>query len=221
MILFEETLLDFKLAPILSSKGIIPGIRANGELTPFPNSPSEFMVQGLDNLLPRLQVARTAGARFSKWRAPFACSTESGGLPTLLALESQAETLAQFAAVSQQAGLVPIVEPDVDFSSDANLAKSVEVHQKIIRMIYDRCSAHGVLLEGGMTRSMYFFTPHYNYSASLIKPSFPQPGLKHPSRNNTTSDEIALATATVIARSVPASVAGVVFLSGKFFHIFP
>jgi len=198
VILFEETLLDFQHAPILLSKGIIPGIGVNRELIPFPNSPSEFMVQGLDNLLTRLQAARAAGARFSKWRAPIECtSLESGGLPTLLALETQAETLARFAAISQQAGLVPIVEPDVDFSSDADLAKSVDVHQKIIRMIYDRCSAYSVLLE-----------------ASLIKPSFPQPGLKHPSRSTTTPDDIALATATVIARSVPASVAGVVFLSG-------
>jgi len=73
----------------------------------------------------------------------------------------------------------------------------VEVHVKIISMIYARCAAYGVLLEG-----------------SLIKPSFPQPGLKHPSRATTTPEEIALATATVLARSVPVAVAGVVFLSG-------
>jgi len=92
---------------------------------------------------------------------------------------------------------VPIIEPDVEFSADADLSRSVEVHEKIIRMIYARCLDHGVLLEG-----------------SLIKPSYPQPGLKHPSRKHTTPKDIALATASVIARSVPSAVAGVLFLSG-------
>ncbi|KAF5345526.1 hypothetical protein D9758_012012 [Tetrapyrgos nigripes] len=197
VILYPETLLDFKLGETLTKKGIILGVRAHGELAPFPASPFEFIVQGLDDLLPKLQAARAAGARFSKWRAPIACTSEALGLPSTVSLEVQAETLAVFASISQQAGLVPIVEPDVEFSADADLYRSVEVHQKAIRMIYTRCLEHGVLLE-----------------ASLIKPSFPQPGLKHPSRKTITSEEIALATASVIANSVPASVPGVVFLSG-------
>ncbi|KAG1745956.1 fructose-bisphosphate aldolase class-I-domain-containing protein [Suillus paluster] len=110
-------------------------------------SPLEPATQGLDDLLPRLQAAAAAGARFSKWRAPILCNMSS--LPTQAGLEAQAESLARFAAISQQAGLVPIVEPDVDFAEDADLKKSVKVHVKII--------------------------------SSLIKPSFPQPGLKHPS----------------------------------------
>ena len=60
----------------------------------------------------------------------------------------QAETLAQYAAISQQAGLVPIVEPDVEFSADADLARSTEVHHKAVSLIYARCLMHGVLLEG-------------------------------------------------------------------------
>jgi len=197
VILFEETLLDFDLVKTLSSKGIIPGVRAHGELMAFQNSPFEFVVQGLDDLLPRLVVARAAGARFSKWRIPIACTRGSGGLPSTTALEVHADTLASFAAISQQAGLVPIVEPDVEFSADADLARSVEVHQKAIRMIFSRCLDRGVLLEG-----------------TLIKPSFPQPGLQHPSRAQVTPQDIAVATATVIANSVPSSVPGVVFLSG-------
>ncbi|KAF9267313.1 aldolase [Marasmius fiardii PR-910] len=197
VIVYPETLLESKLGPILTSKGIIVGVRANGELAPLPTSPFEFLVQGLDDLLAKLQAARAAGARFSKWRVPIACTSAALGLPTQTSLDVQAETLAIYASISQQAGLVPIVEPDVEFSADADLARSVEVHQKAIRMIFDRCLRHGVLLEG-----------------TLVKPSYPQPGLKNPSRSKITSSDIALATATVISNSVPAAVPGVVFLSG-------
>ncbi|KAF9454796.1 aldolase [Macrolepiota fuliginosa MF-IS2] len=197
VILYAETLIDFGLGPILADKGVIPGVRANGELMPIPSSPSEFIVEGLDGLLGRLQAARAAGARFSKWRVPIACTSKERGLPTQTALELQAETLGRYAAMSQKAGLVPIVEPDVEFSEDADLARSVEVHEKAITLIYERMKAYNVLLEG-----------------SIIKPSFPQPGLKNQNRGQYKPEDIALATATVIARSVPGSVPGVAFLSG-------
>ncbi|KAI0036521.1 aldolase [Vararia minispora EC-137] len=195
VILYTETLVDFQLAPLLAARGIIAGVRADTDAHPLPISPLEPATQGLDDLLPRLRAARAAGARFSKWRAPILC--DALNLPSTAALEAQAESLARFAAISQQAGLVPIVEPDVDFAEDADLRRSVEVHQRIIGMIYARCIAYGVLLEG-----------------SLIKPSFAQPGLKHLSRKATSVQDIALATATVLARTVPIGVAGVVFLSG-------
>ncbi|KAG8214556.1 fructose-bisphosphate aldolase [Butyriboletus roseoflavus] len=195
VILYQETLIDFQLAHVLTKRGIIPGVRADTDAHPLPISPLEPATQGLDDLLPRLQAAYRVGARFSKWRAPILCNSST--LPTQAGLEVQAESLARFAAISQQAGLVPIVEPDVDFAEDADLKKSVEIHVKIISLIYARCAAYGVLLEG-----------------SLIKPSFPQPGLKHPSRDTTSVEAIGLATATALARSVPVSVAGVVFLSG-------
>lgn len=146
VILFHETLVDFHLAPILAQRGIIPGIRADTDSHPLPVSPLEPATQGLDDLLPRLTLARAAGARFAKWRAPLLCTQTQ--FPTHAALEAQAETLARFAAVSQQAGLVPIVEPDVDFGDDADLRRSVEVHVQIISMIYARCAAYGVLTEG-------------------------------------------------------------------------
>lgn len=186
--------MDFQLGPVLSNRGIIPGVRADTDAHPLPISPIEPATQGLDHPLPRLRAAAQVGARFSKWRAPIL--RNSSTLPTHTALEVQAESLARFAAISQQAGLVPIVEPDVDFAEDADLQRSVDVHVKIISMIYARCATYGVLLEG-----------------SLITPSFPQPGLKHPSRANTPVEAIGLA-ATVLARSTPVSVAGVVFLSG-------
>jgi fructose-bisphosphate aldolase, class I len=149
VIMYPESILDFNLAPILASKGIIPGVRANGELRPHPGPLNEFIVEGLDGLLPKLQAARAAGARFSKWRTPIACtSADHSNLPTQINLSIHAETLAQYAAISQAAGLVPIVEPDVEFKDDADLARSVEVHERAISLIFERCKAHGVLLEG-------------------------------------------------------------------------
>jgi fructose-bisphosphate aldolase, class I len=150
VILYDDMLVDTELVPILKSKGIIPGVRAHGELVKFSQSPKEYWVEGLDGLLPRLVRAHAAGALFSKWRVQIACTSLEEGLPTQASLDAQAETLARFASISQQAGLVPIVEPDVEFSGNADLARSVEVHQKAIRMIYTRCLEHGVLLEGAI-----------------------------------------------------------------------
>ncbi|KAF8585101.1 aldolase [Ramaria rubella] len=195
VILYHETLHDFQLASILEERGIIPGIRADTDSHPLPISPLEPATQGLDDLLPRLQASYEAGARFSKWRAPFLVDATT--FPTQAAIDVQAESLARFAATSQQAGLVPIVEPDVDFGADASLTRSVEAHVKIISAIYSRLAVYGVLIEG-----------------TLIKPSFPQPGLKYAKRKNVSVDDIAIATATVLVRTIPIGVAGVVFLSG-------
>ena len=96
-----------------------------------------------------------------QWRAPILCNSST--LPSHAALEAQAESLARFAAISQQAGLVPIVEPDVDFSEDASLARSVEVHVQSVAMIYSRCAAYGVLTEGEFEYIRYtsgYFTDH-------------------------------------------------------------
>jgi len=146
VILFSETLHAFNLAPLLISRSIIPGIRADTDSQPLPISTLEPATQGLDDLLPRLLKAHAAGARFAKWRAPILCDEHK--YPTQAALEVQAESLARFASIAQQAGLVPIVEPDVDYSADASLAKSVDVHVRIVSMIYARCLAYGLLTEG-------------------------------------------------------------------------
>ncbi|KAG6868623.1 hypothetical protein C0993_000213 [Termitomyces sp. T159_Od127] len=197
VILYSETLLSFQLGPLLTSKGIIVGVRANGELRPLPNYHDEFIVQGLDGLFEQLQAARIAGARFSKWRVPIACTSVGRGLPSEAALDAHAETLAQYASVSQQAGLVPIVEPDVEFAEDADLARSAWVHEQAITRIYERCRIHGVLLEG-------VFQFHMSL---LINPDVFR-------RESVTPEDVALATATTISRSVPSAVPGVLFLSG-------
>ncbi|KAJ8691769.1 hypothetical protein PTI98_011305 [Pleurotus ostreatus] len=198
VILYPETLHDFKLAPVLANRGIVPGVRANGEEYPIPASPLEPATDGLDNLLPRMTKAFDDGARFAKFRTGFMCtSLATGGLATQLAIDTQSETLARFASIAQRAGLVPIVEPDVDFSGDADLSRSAEVHEKVISAIFARCVAHGVLIEG-----------------ALIKPSFPQPGLKHPSRQSTSAVDIGLATVKALSHALPVALPGVLFLSG-------
>lgn len=199
VILFSETLTAFNLAPLLIQRGIIPGVRVDLDGQPCPGSPAgsgEVATQGHDDLLARCQAYHAAGARFTKWRAPFLVN-ESGTLPSPSAIEAQAEGLAKFAAISQMAGLVPIIEPDLAFEGDASLQRSVDAHVKVISAIYAKCAIYGVLLEG-----------------TLLKPSFPQPGLKHPSRANIAPADVGLATAAALARSMPITVAGVVFLSG-------
>lgn len=91
------------------------------------------------------------------------------------------------------------------------------MHEKIIGLIYARCRDHGVLLEGVEICNELLIDSQRVIPGSLLKPSFPQPGLKHASRASTTAKDIALATAAVISRSVPSAVAGVVFLSGNVF----
>lgn len=206
--------MEFNLAPLLLNRNIIAGVRADLSTAPLPSSPiSEPITTGLDDLFERLRAAHHAGARFSKWRAPILCNTQNA--PTREALEAQAENLARFAAISQRVGLVPIVEPDVAFDEDASLVKSLEVHVRAISLIFERCVKHGVLIEGilSMNALEYAIQTHL-YSGTLIKPSFPQPGLLHPSRATISADEIAEATATMLTRALPVGVAGVVFLSG-------
>ena len=214
VILHSETLLEFNLAPLLLNRNIIAGVRADLSTAPLPSSPiSEPITTGLDDLFERLRAAHHAGARFSKWRAPILCNTQNA--PTREALEAQAENLARFAAISQRVGLVPIVEPDVAFDEDASLVKSLEVHVRAISLIFERCVKHGVLIEGILSmNALEYAIQTHPYSGTLIKPSFPQPGLLHPSRATISADEIAEATATMLTRALPVGVAGVVFLSG-------
>ncbi|EJU01754.1 aldolase [Dacryopinax primogenitus] len=198
VILYAETLLQFQLAPVLIQRGIIPGVRADTDGYPLPGSPhgsGEVGTQGLDDLYDRCVAWREAGARFTKWRAPFLVN-EAGTLPSPAAIEAQAGALARFASISQSAGLVPIVEPDLDFSGDASIQTSVDAHVKVISAIYAKLAIYGVLLEG-----------------TLLKPSFPQPGAKFAGPKPTPAT-IAAATVTVLARTVPPAVGGIVFLSG-------
>ncbi|KZT61389.1 aldolase, partial [Calocera cornea HHB12733] len=198
VILYAETLLHFHLAPVLIQRGIIPGVRADTDGYPLPGSPpgsGEVGTQGLDDLYDRCVTWREAGARFTKWRAPFLVN-EAGTLPSPAAIEAQAGALARYASICQAAGLVPIVEPDLDFSGDASLQTSIDAHVKVISAIYAKLAIYGVLLEG-----------------TLLKPSFPQAGAKYTGPKPSPT-EIAAATVTVLARSVPPAVAGIVFLSG-------
>ncbi|TIA90564.1 hypothetical protein E3P99_01509 [Wallemia hederae] len=195
-ILYQETLVNFGLAEVLSKRGIIPGVRIDTDGQPLPGAGyGEVFTQGLDDLTSRCQIFKKHGARFTKWRAPILVNAST--LPTELAVDAQATSLARMAAVSQAVGLVPIVEPDLDFSGDATLERSLEVHTKVIAKIYEKLAAHGVYLEG-----------------TLLKPSFVQPGAQNSERKSLTADAVGKATALALSRSVPVAMPGVVFLSG-------
>ncbi|TIC44241.1 fructose bisphosphate aldolase [Wallemia mellicola] len=195
-ILYQETLVDFNLAGVLADRGIIPGVRIDTDCQPLPGAgDGEVFTQGLDDLTSRCRLFKEKGARFTKWRAPILVNSST--LPTELAIDAQATSLARMAAVSQSTGLVPIVEPDLDFSGDASLERSLEVHTKVIAKIYEKLAAHGVYLEG-----------------TLLKPSFVQPGASTNERKNLTADAVGEATALALSRAVPSAMPGVVFLSG-------
>ncbi|TIA70386.1 hypothetical protein E3P92_02819 [Wallemia ichthyophaga] len=195
-ILYQETLVDFNLANVLSQRGIVPGVRIDTDGQPLPGAgDGEVFTQGLDDLTARCELFKKHGARFTKWRAPILVNSST--LPSQLAIDAQATSLARMAAVSQAVGLVPVVEPDLDFSGDATLERSLEVHTKVIANIYEKLAAHGVYLEG-----------------TLLKPSFVQPGSLNSERKNLTADSVGKTTALALSRSVPVAMPGVVFLSG-------
>jgi len=143
-----ESLLDFQLEPLLSKKGLVPGVRADTGLAPIPRYQHEFMTEGIDGLILRLHAYRAAGARFAQWRALVGCSSIEAGFPSRLALEYHAEGLAKFASISQQAGLVPILDINVEADKDADLVRSTDIHEEIVGAMFERLRKHQVLVEG-------------------------------------------------------------------------
>lgn len=149
---------------MLSKRGIIPGVRIDTDSQSLPGAgDGEVFTQGLDDLTSRCELFKKHGARFTKWRAPILVNSSS--LPSVLAIDAQATSLARMAAVSQAVGLVPIVEPDLDFSGDATLERSLEVHTKVIAKIYEMLAAHGVCLEGELVEYFNFRLTQYRHAA--------------------------------------------------------
>ncbi len=196
-ILFDETIRqrtldDIPFADALAAAGIIPGIKVDAGAKPLALHPGEKVTEGLDGLRERLNEYAKMGARFAKWRAVI---TIGDGIPTLGGLAVNAQTLARYAALCQEAGLVPIVEPEVVMDGDHTLAHCRRVTEDLLRATFDELHVHGVLLEG-----------------MLLKPNMVLPGTS----SDETPDDDAVAEATVacLLRTVPAAVPGVVFLSG-------
>lgn len=197
-ILFDETLRQrtsdggATLPEILVRQGIIPGIKVDQGTIPLANFPGEKITQGLDGLRERLANYRQLGARFTKWRAVIAIGER---LPTAACLAANAGPLAQFAALSQEAGLVPIVEPEVLMDGNHTLARCEEVMGLTLQAVFARLFAHRVALE-----------------AMLLKASMVLSG--QDSKLQADPLEVAAATVGCLRKNVPAAVPGIVFLSG-------
>lgn len=148
-ILFDETLRqtsgDVPMPELLTRLGIIPGIKVDAGTVPLANFPGEKITEGLDGLRDRLAAYYALGARFTKWRAVFAVD---GTRPSPACVAINAGALARFAALSQEAGLVPIVEPEILMDGDHLLARTAELTERILRGVFAAFEEHRVELEG-------------------------------------------------------------------------
>jgi fructose-bisphosphate aldolase class I len=197
VILFEETLTQkttqgIAFPELLSKKGIIPGIKVDKGLVHLTGGNEENSTAGLDGLAERLQTYKKQGARFAKWRAVYSISDKT---PSKLAIRTNAEDLARYAAICQEQGIVPIIEPEVLIDGDHTLGKCIEVSEKVLHKVFNALHKHKVVLE-----------------YMILKPSMVTPGKTCPEQNNI--KEIAAATLMVLRRMVPSAVPTINFLSG-------
>jgi fructose-bisphosphate aldolase class I len=197
VILFDETIHQFAhdeipMVDVLRRQGIIPGVKVDRGAKPLALFPGETITEGLDGLRERLEEYRELGARFAKWRAVLKIGHQ---LPTMTSIAANANLLAPFAALSQEAGLVPIVEPEVLRDGDHTLSRCEEVTSRVLRTVFQALGDYRVELE-----------------AVILKPNMVTPGTRCIDRIST--EQIAEATLHCLRGSVPSHVPGVVFLSG-------
>jgi fructose-bisphosphate aldolase, class I len=197
VILFEETLRQkaadgTPLVKILQDQGVIPGIKVDKGAKPLAGAPGETVTEGLDGLRDRLTEYRELGARFTKWRAVIHIGD---GTPTPYAIHVNAHALARYAALSQEAGLVPIVEPEVLMTGSHSIDRCYEVTEATLRETFHQLGRQGVSLEG-----------------MVLKPNMVLSGSNAPNRAG--PEEVARKTITCFLRTVPAAVPGIAFLSG-------
>lgn len=196
-ILYDETIRQstrsgVRFVDIMVQSGIIPGIKVDTGAKNLAGHPGEKITEGLDSLRDRLAEYAAMGARFAKWRAVIAIGT---GIPTGTCIEANAQSLARYAALCQEAQLVPIVEPEVLMQGDHSLARCSEVTEEVLRTLFAQLYKHRVFLEG-----------------IVLKPNMVLAGLEH--QRQPAVDEVALATVDCLLRSVPAAVPAIAFLSG-------
>jgi len=196
-ILYDETIRQSKkdgtlFVKIINDAGIIPGIKVDTGAKDMAGHPGEKITEGLDGLRDRLRKYFQMGARFAKWRAVI---TIGEGIPTMGCIEANAQALARYAALCQEAGLVPVVEPEVLMDGDHTLEQCSEVTEKVLRTVFNQLYTQRVMLEG-----------------IILKPNMVLPGLTCPKQE--TVDEVADATVKCLLRAVPAAVPGIAFLSG-------
>jgi fructose-bisphosphate aldolase, class I len=197
VILYDETLRQQaadgrSLAEVLSGQGIICGIKVDAGTTGLAGFPGEKITEGLDGLAGRLATYRELQARFTKWRAVI---TIGEHLPTAGCIRANAEALARFAALSQEAGLVPIVEPEVLMDGDHSIERCDQVTRDTLAAVFAALWRHRVRLDG-----------------MLLKPNMVLSGSDAAAQAGVT--QVAEATVACLRDHVPASVPGIVFLSG-------
>ena len=197
VILFDETIRQraadgTPFPEVLDRQGIIPGIKVDKGTTALPGFPDEKITEGLDGLRGRLDEYRDLGARFTKWRAVIAIGD---GIPTRTCIHANAEALARFAALSQEAGLLPIVEPEVLMDGAHTIGRCQEVTADTLGAVFAALRSHRVRLDG-----------------MLLKPNMVLSGKDAPEQAGV--QQVAEATIRCLRDSVPASVPGIVFLSG-------
>jgi fructose-bisphosphate aldolase class I len=177
---------------LLASKGVVPGIKVDTGAHDLAGFPGEKVTEGLDGLRARLEEYHGLGARFAKWRAVI---TIGDGIPTGTCLRANAEALARYAALCQEAGLVPIVEPEVLMDADNTLEVCWEVTTRTLHETFSALYEHGIDLQG-----------------TLLKPNMVIPGKG--CADQASPERIAQATVDCFLGVVPAAVPGIVFLSG-------
>ena len=197
VILFDETVHQHlkdgtSFIESLTSNGIICGIKVDAGTVNMAGHLGEKITEGLDNLRDRLKEYAGMGLRFAKWRAVI---TIGEGIPTLACVEANAHALARYAALCQEAGLVPIVEPEILMDGDHTMERCFEVTELVLHIVFEQLYTQGVLLEG-----------------MILKPNMIVPGLSCNKQESV--NEIADATIKCLLRAVPPAVPGITFLSG-------
>ncbi|ABS63719.1 Fructose-bisphosphate aldolase [Parvibaculum lavamentivorans DS-1] len=197
VILYDETIRQkakdgTPLVDLIKKAGAIPGIKVDAGAKDMPGFPGEKITEGLDGLDARLAEYYQLGARFAKWRAVIDIAD---GIPTRTCLEANAEALARYAALCQQAKIVPIVEPEVLMDGAHDIDRCFEVTEETLRILFDRLGAHRVNLEG-----------------TILKPNMVIAGKK--CGKQASVEEVAEKTIACFKRTVPAAIPGIVFLSG-------
>ena len=197
VILFDETIRQKAgdgraFVEVLRAQGILPGIKVDQGTEVMPNSPEEKITKGLEGLVERFGEYKKLGAQFAKWRAVI---TIGANVPTPECLAINADRLAQYAAVCQAQGIVPIVEPEVLMDGAHTIERCEEVTTQTLTAVFAALITQGVALEG-----------------MLLKPNMVVPGKDAPQQARVR--EVAVATLRVLKQTVPSAVPGVVFLSG-------
>jgi fructose-bisphosphate aldolase, class I len=198
VILYDETIRQstrdgIPFTKVLEDAGVIPGIKVDKGAKPLAGAEGETVTEGLDGLRERLAEYKELGAKFTKWRAVIAIDGEK--IPSAYCIHVNAHALARFAALSQEAGLVPIVEPEVLMDGSHTLERAYQVTEATLESVFNELFSQRIVYEG-----------------MLLKPNMVVPGNECPQQ--ATPDEVAKATIRCFESVVPAAVPGIVFLSG-------